>query len=531
MVRGNTSNDIGFYEFKYWRANKLKEFISKYISSVGLNLSNVDSAVRFIVHSFSHTDLPVTPFLVGMYLRIFFEGNGVLTSLNFVDLLERMESNSLSTGTSKSSAYSKHYYRRFLALVATKCQESQSLSVNRKSVETEFQRYIDKIGIEVDAEKYPTPLIAAGILIAPDEHTIGFSCYAFFRYYLAISFEGAEDKLLASLGTLGDVQSVGDAVPYYIHKHRDCKKLCDDIIHLLKANMPSLHEVYPEELDRYAKDILSPIAEKDSAEVVANRVKEINLSEEEINKDFESRQEASRTEEEYGLKRIPAQNTIDKVSLNIYVLRILYNVFRNLEEVEYEEKCRTLDEILILHLAGIMQMIELFSEVVKGFEKLTSLFAYLVAIWGSGFLSEHIASDTLKKVIREVHNNTKNPLKRFLLICIMAELGMEEYIDDLVNLVSETDSTSITEMSYYKIKECLVRCDKQRIPSALSEAFKRIYRIKAGRDGESKRKSDYVFNITISDIQKHHVRYWSEKLAGKTSDLEVLIQNGKHQRD
>lgn len=524
LLRGNTRSDIAFYEFRYWSANKVKEFILKYAESFGNNLSNLDSAVRFIVHSFSHTDLPVTPFLVGMYLRIFFEGNGILTSLNFVDLLERMETNSFSQVGTRSTLQTKHYYRKFLAIVATRCQEAQSLIVDRKQVENDFQGFIDRIGVDADVAQYPLPLITAGILITPNEKTIGFSCYAFFRYYLALSFEGEEEKLLAMLGTIGDIQAVGDAVPYYIHKHRGCKKLCDEILLLLKESMHPLHEVFPKDLDCYAKEILSPVIGNGNAEEAANRIQQMNEDNAAIDQDFELRQAESHKEEEWGLKRIPAQSEIDRVSQNIVVLRILYNVFRNLEEVEFQDKCATLDAILSLHSASIMQMIKCFSELVKGFDKLTSLFAYLVSIWGSGFLSEHIASDTLKKVVCEVHDKTDNPLKKFLLICIMIELGMSEAIDKLVSLVLETESTSILEMSFYKIKECLIRYDKRKIPSSLIDAFKQIYNTKARREGESKRQSDRVYGIEINAIQKWHIQHWQERLAGKTGDLDILLK-------
>lgn len=525
MLRGHTRTDMGFYEFRYWNANKLKEFISKFISAAEIDCSNIDSAIRFIVHSFSHTDLPITPFLVGMYLRIFFEGNGSLTSLSFVDLLERMETASFAQGKKQSAVYTKHYYQKFLTFVAERCQEQQSLCVDRSIVEANFMGFMDQIGLDVDIEKFVRVLVGSGILFVPDGKTIGFSCYAFFRYYLAMSFEGDEKKLLSMLKTMGDVQSIGDAVSYYIHKHRGYKQLCDGILDILKNNMPELHEVYPEELDRYAKDILSVIKQCDNADDVANRVSQITVNEEEVDQEFEHRQTASRKEEENGLKRIPAQSDIEKVSENLAVLRILYNVFRNLEEVDFNNKCETLDVILSLHLVSIIRMIECFSEIFKGLEKITSLFAYLVAIWGSGFLSEHIATDTLKKVIHNVYVKTNNPLKRFLLICIMIELGMHEYVDFLVTLVSESNSTSIIEMSFFKIKESLIRCDKRRIPDYLIDAFKKIYNVKARRDGESKRNSDYIFNIEISGIQKNHIRHLQERLSGKTSDIEVLIQN------
>lgn len=525
MLRGHTSADMGFYEFRYWNANKLKEFISKFILAAEIECSNIDSAIRFIVHSFSHTDLPITPFLVGMYLRIFFEGNGSLTSLSFVDLLERMETTSFAQGRKQSAVYTKHYYQKFLTFVAARCQEQQSLCVDRSTVEADFKGFMDQIGLDVDIEKFERSLVGSGILFVSGDKTIGFSCYAFFRYYLSLSFEGDEKKLLSMLNTMGDVQSIGDAVPYYIHKHRGCNELCDSILGILKNSMPALHEVYPEELDRYAKDILSQIKENDNVDDVANRVSQMSVNDEEVDQEFVHRQTASRKEEENGLKRIPAQNDIEKVSENLAVLKILYNVFRNLEEVDFNNKCETLDVILTLHLASIMKMIECFSEIFRGFEKITSLFAYLVAIWGSGFLSEHIASDTLKKVIRRVYDKTDNPLKRFLLICIMNELGMNEYVNHLVTLVSESNSTSIVEMSFFKIKESLIRCDKQKIPDNLITAFKKIYNIKARRDGENKRKSDYIYNIEISDIQKNHIRHLQERLSGKTSDIEVLIQN------
>lgn len=530
VLRGHTNTNIGFYEFKCWNANKVKEFISKYLLSAEIDLSNTDSAVRFIVHSFSHTDLPITPFLLGMYLRIFFKGNGTLTSLSFIDLLEQMETSSFAQdggqyAGKQSTVYTKHYYQKFLTLIAERCQENQTLYIDKKMVVIDFKTFIDKIGLEIDIEKFVNLLTGTGILLAPGDGTIGFSCYAFFRYYLSLSFEGGEARLLSALKTTGDIQAIGDAVPYYIHKHRDCKELCDSILGVLKESMPSLHEVYPEELDRYAIDILSPIKENDSVDDVANRVSQIKINDEEIDQEFERRQTASRKEEEYGLKRIPAHNAIEKVSQNLVVLRILYNVFRNLEEVDFNSKCETLDAILTLHLAGIMQMIECFSDMFRGLEKITSLFAYLVAIWGSGFLSEHIASDTLKRVIREVHNKTDNPLKRFLLICIMIELGMDEHAAKLlVELVSKYESTSVIEMAFYKIKESLIRCESKKIPPTLMNAFKTIYKVKAKMQGEKKRKSDYLFNIEITDIQKGHLQHLQEKLSGKTSDLKVLIQ-------
>ena len=163
-----------------------------------------------------------------------------------------------------------------------------------------------------------------------------------------------------------------------------------------------------------------------------------------------------------------------------------------------------------------MRLVRFFSGLTRSVRNVSSLFAYMITLGGTSFLSYNVGAWSLKKAIRELYVETSDELRRYLLICFKADMGINEYVSDLVDLLEHTASIALMEMGYFRIREGLVRFNKERIPPDLIAAFNKIHKIRnmAAKPFEYFRIAKN-FDQEIVEIRRLHLEYLKDKLAGR----------------
>jgi predicted MPP superfamily phosphohydrolase len=460
--------NVRFLRLRYWGPSRLREFTVKYIEASGMSL-DPDAAVKFIWDSLSLCDLPVTPFLVALYLRVFFEFGGKITSISFVRLLERLEESSLDQAEA-STNYSIYNLRLMLMWLAAACYKSATLGISRKEYEAHITNYFNDRALDVDATKFVQLLETSGIIATDTDGIVFFTCIVFFNYYLAQAIEAHEIDLEGHLQSLHTALRLGDALAYYAGRHRDEEHLTQELMRCLEEEYSSPGELTSADLEKYIGHLLNPETEGEKKDEVAKKAIESQIDYGKADEGFERDQVRSRAIGK-GLVRVaPPKSKIEKVAWNIIALKTFYNVFRNLEHIPAEAKKKLLDRILDYHLRCNMDLIDLFSQAMED-DQFTSLCAYMVTIGGEDFLSQNVGSASLQRTIEELLQTTKNDLKLFLLLCIYADLRLPGYAGRLEAFLSDSENISILEMGYAKVYDLLVRYEGKNLPASLISAF------------------------------------------------------------
>jgi hypothetical protein len=459
---------IRFLRLRYWGPSRLREFTVKYIEASGMSL-DADATVKFIWDSLSLCDLPVTPFLVALYLRVFFEFGGRITSISFVRLLERLEESSLDQAEA-STNYSIYNLRLMLMWLAAACYKSGTLGISRKEYETHIFNYFNDKALDVDATKFVELLETSGIIASNTDGTVFFTCIVFFNYYLAQAMEASEIDLKGHLQSLHTALRLGDALAYYAGRHRDEEHLTQELMRCLEEEYSSPEELTSQDLEKYIHHLLNPKTEGAKKDEVAKKAIESQVDYAKADERFERDQENSRAVGKGLMRAAPPKGKIEKVAWNIIALKTFYNVFRNLEHIPANTKMKLLDRILDYHLRCNMDLIDLFSQAMED-DQFTSLCAYMVTIGGESFLSQNVGSASLQRTIEELLETTKNDLKLFLLLCIYADLRLPGYAGRLEAFLSESENISILEMGYAKVYDLLVRYEGKNLPASLISAF------------------------------------------------------------
>lgn len=459
---------VHFLRLRYWGPSRLREFTSRYIQASQMTV-DADAAVKFIWDSLSLSDLPVTPFLVATYLKVFCEVGGKITSISFVRLLERLEENSLDQ-TEASSNYSIYNLRLMLMWLAATCCRSGTLGVSRVEYESHISSYVTERALDVEATKFVQHLETSGIVATDSEGIVFFTCIVFFNYYLAQAVEAHEIDLKEHLQGLHAALRLGDSLAYYAGRHRDEEHLARELMRCLEDEYNPPEELSSADLEKYIRHLLGPRHEESRKDEVAKSAIESTIDYTKADEEFERDQENARSVGKGLMRAVPPQSKIEKVAYNIIALKTFYNVFRNLEHIPASAKATLLDRILSYHLRCNMDLIDLYSEAMQD-EQFTSLCAYMVTIGGEAFLSQNVGSASLQRTIEGLLETTENDLKRFLLLCIYADLRLPGYAGRLEAFLSETDAISILEMGYAKVYELLVRYEGKNLPTSLISAF------------------------------------------------------------
>jgi hypothetical protein len=462
------ADHVVFFRLRYWGPSRLRQFTTRYIAETGMDADS-DAAFKFISDSLSLSDLPVSPFLAALYLRVFFEFGGKLTGISFVRLIERLEESSLDRADAGGN-YSLYNLRHMLMMLACECYKRGTLGVPRAVYSQSVDTYFRERALQVDASRLISHLVESGIVVSDGADVIAFSCVVFFNYYLAQAVEEKEICLDEHLERLHTALRLGDALAYYAGRHRDEEKLAQALLRCLEKEYTPRTDTTAEDLEKYIHHLLSaetPASEKD---VTAKGAVDAKIDYETADSDFEERQNDNRAVGQHLMRVAPPQSKIEKVAWNIMALKTFYNVFRNLEHIKARSKKELLDRILDFHLHCNMELIDLYSSAMQD-EQFTSLCAYMVTIGGEAFLSQNVGSAALEETINSLIAETTNDLKLFLLHCIYADLHLPGYAGRLQAFLENTSNIALLEMGYAKVYELLVRYEHKSLPASLISAF------------------------------------------------------------
>lgn len=480
--------ELEFLRMRYWGPSRLRQFTSKYLDAVGF-VTDVDIAFKFIADSLSLSDLPVSPFLVSLYLRVFLELRGELTGIPFVRLLERLEEDSLDSAEAVSS-YSIYNLRLMLMKLATRLYADGAIAVSRREFEEMIEAYFKSCALVVDAVRFIELLEQSGILTG-DAETVSFSCFVFFNYYLSKSIEANETDLEAHLQSLHTALRLGDALAYYAGRNRNEESLAKELMRCLEEQYTPGDGITAEYLDNYIRCLLEPAHKAEAKNEVAQEAIDSTVNYDEADEEFDRNQRGYRSLAEMLMTAAPPKGKVEKVAWNIIALKTFYNVFRNLEHIPAESKLALLDRILDFHLQCNMDLIDLYSESMDD-EQLTSLCAYVVTMGGEAFLSKNVGSASLQKTIEDLLDRTTNDLKAFLLHCIYADLHLPDYAGRLEVFLTGSSSIALVEMGYAKIYELMVRYEGDLIQTALISAFNGVF----------EKRQSYYGKTTPMNLQK-----------------------------
>lgn len=461
-------NGFAFIKLRHWGPSRLREFTSRYIKECGVPI-DPNAAYKFIADSLALSDLPVTPLLVALYLRVFLEFGGTLTGLTFVRLLERLEQDSLDRADAASS-YSLYNLQAMLKTLATACYDTGEFGVPRVEFEQQIQKSFDEWGLDVDPTHFVNLLEESGLLVTEDDGVISFSCVVFFNYYLAQAIEdGAVDKD-EHLKGLHTALQLGDALAYYAGRHRNELALATELMHCLEQEYAPRDDIDAAYLERYINGLMAPQHDQREQDALTQEALEGTVDYDDADRRFERDQRSYRDLGKVLMRVAPPRDKVEKVAWNILALKTFYNVLRNLENVPIESKVELLDRILDFHLHCNIDLIDLFVESMDN-EELASLCAYMVTMGGEAFLSRNVGSASLKRTIDRLLDATTNDMKAFLLHSIYADLRLPEYAGRLQSFVATIDSTALIELVYAKLYELLVTYEGDVLPSDLVSAF------------------------------------------------------------
>lgn len=515
LVRGNIDPNVSFYEFRYWSASKIREFVMAYGTAAGIDLSALDSVLDFILKSFSASDIRITPQLVSLYLRMFKDGTASLDGVSVVELLQQLEQSAIASCKNIQSG-DRYYCQQILKILARKSLEQRNLSIKEVEVCTEFDAMIKKAGLSLAANAVVEALCEVGVITRSLNAEIAFSSYVFLWYYLSQVIADDEKLLEKSLSRAEDAVMLGKAASYFVAKRRSERSIVDKLIEILHSRHPDLKEITPKQFEQYADDILFPIQERsadEAAQKLTEKPPEVLMSD----RDFEERQQAERSGNERHFAQKEASNSFDQVDIDLSVLRMVYNVFRNLEMISEDEKRALIDQILTYCLHVGMRLVGVFAEFVKEHRKLSSFFAYIVFLFNVEFISENIASKKLGPTLEKAYDDVDNELKKLFLIMMMKECGVRGAEDKLVQLLKDSQHRSIIEMGYFEIREWLIGCKQERVPPHLVEVFKTIFII---RNGKCKYGDERKVNLELAEIQNVHLAQMQRKVVVAGREIE-----------
>ncbi len=472
LAASEKESGLQFIEVCHWGPSRLRQFIRGYLQSQKIDV-DTDAAFQFVRNSLAISDLPVTPIIAALYLRVFTELGNQMSGLSFIRLLERLEERNLDSNNT-SSSYSIYNLRVLLRKLAQLC-----FTTNRDDVPV--AEYKDIIGsffksryLDIDTDKFVQRLSESGIIRITEDGMVSFTCRVFYNFYLAQALEHGEVSLHEHLAKLDNVLCLGDAMAFYAGRKRDDETLATELLRCIEDEYVTDGNITADDLERHIKHLLNPKEPVEKKDEIASSALKTTIDYERADADFAKSQSTHKDYDRTIKKYTPPSDKIGFLAREIICLKLFYNVFRNAEHLDGKKKAELLDRILDYHIHCNMRLIELYKTAMSD-EAFGSFIAYIVTIGGQTFLSQNIGTSALRITIDELLKTTTNDFKRFLLLCLYADLRLPSYASLMESFLSTTEKTSLIEMAYVKIHELMVLYEGEHIPAALISAFNKAF--------------------------------------------------------
>jgi len=502
----NKQSDIGpwkTYEILSWGPSRIREFIAKYFEAVSSEI-DIDTAFNFITNSLKDSDLPSNPVIVSLYMSVIPVLQNKFSSISFIHLLEKIEHQRLE---SKGALPQHAFYNKqeILAHLAYLCFANDNIFTSYKHSIDYIQKYFDSKLLKVDAISFIKELATTNIISVKGDNLI-FKHYIFFDYYLARAYEKGIVDIDVEFKKLHQYLQLGKSLAIFCGMKRSYDQLIFKMIDKIEPHFSEKSNFTLKDLDSYIHDLIEPINPEITAEEIAS--KDINEKVDYEKMDAQYYKE----KEEYADNRNSVQkcesitNELEKINLKVTALQVLYNCFRNLENISSDNKLILLDSILDFHICCNLDLIKFFIDNFphKDFQ---SALAYYATISGQAFLFENIGNQSLEMTFDVYLNDCSNDFKKLLLICLYADLRLDDYPTKIKSFIVETNSRAAIEIMYFKIRDIITNYDALKVPVNLIKAFKAVFekRYKIHKANEHKRIIDLQFSAELSTAKKEHL--------------------------
>jgi predicted MPP superfamily phosphohydrolase len=454
-------------EVPYWGPSRIREFAERFFTNEGVD---VHAACSFIEASLKSCDLPLTPTIVAMYLAVFPRLGNKLTGLSFIRLLEQVEQQRLDRSRAeKSSSYGFYNRRRALVWLAHEMCKTRQLHLSYAASCGWVRDSFTRANLEVDEQRFVDELVDTGILRRNGD-LLEFGCFVLFDYYLALAMQSGVVSVKDYLASIDSAVPIGHALGIYAGMSRENEELLDDLFWLVHEEFGD-HEVADlAGLDAHITALLDSPHRSDEADKIVRRDIEATVDTEEREAEFERSRSAGKATRQALAENGSGKLNVQRVGRLILALKVFYNAFRNMENIDGKRKEDFLNNVLGLHILCNMELIDYFHAVIDD-DDFRSLTAYVFTIGGQAFLCEEMGTQSLKVTIENCMASCTNDFKRFLLLCLYADFRFDGYTTRLKEFLRLTESHAAVEMIYLKTRRLVIEHDAKTVPASLIGLF------------------------------------------------------------
>lgn len=468
-------NDERFSAFEklkipYWGPSRIREFVRCFFREGTID---IEAACGFIERILKQCDLPLTPTIVAMYVGVFPSLGNELTGLSFVRLLERIEQQRLDNRTEKSSSYSFYNRQQVLVkLAGYMCSQRQTF-IGSGEMNSLVLEYFGRSNLEVDEERFVDQILQTGILRKEGDQ-IDFGCFVFFDYYLALAMARGVLPVKEYLASLDSTIPICQALGIYAGIKRDNRGLVEDVFWLINEAFGGHGVVDLDGLDAHIKFLVEPQHSADEADKIVTHDLQSRIDEEEREAEFEESRAVEKASRSVLRQDADGKLSISRLGRLIMSLKVFYNIFRNMENIEGSYKEDFLDNILAFHIQCNMELINYFHSLVDD-DDFRTLTAYGFTIGGQAFLCAEMGTQSLKVTIEKCIDSCTNDFKLFLLLCLYADFRFSGYAKRLNDFLEKTTSHAAVEMIYLKARRLIVEYEGKNVPIPLLGLFQQAF--------------------------------------------------------
>lgn len=466
-LRNKATSRFSKVKIRAWGVDTIEAFARKFWAE---KRPGQEPRIDYLKTSLAHSDIPITPVIIGVYVSLFAMTSVNASSASLVNLIERLAE--ITFGADKYNNMD------VLMNLACKFHKEKDDKISSDEMRRLIAEYYDSKNLDYKVELVFRRLIDSRFIIEDSHGFVTFSYYIFRDYFVALAM--FRRKLDVKSLTSSDSMVMSNTSPLVLYGSiaRDDENVIEGLLdRLLSVCGNNVGEDFDfKQLDGFISFLFLPPGksvdeEQQLVEAKRKNINQYKMLQEEFernrqrHKEFREK-EASFREEEV----IATESYIDKV---IVLLGTFYNLYRNLENISGEMKEGYLDLILDFHVYCNLMLIQTFKELAVD-KELSTLIAYIVTIGGQSFLRHELLSPSLRKTIIKGIKKESNDFKKFLLISLYADGMFDGYEDLLQEFLSETNSYSAIEMLYFKVRHLLITHRERTIPDKLLGLFKNV---------------------------------------------------------
>lgn len=496
------------YEILHWGPSTIKEYIDKYLTSHSVDI-DIDAAFKFITNSLRDSDLPSNPVNITLYLSVIPILENKFSSLSFLHLLEKIEHIKLEStgGAPENSLYNK---REVLSHLACLCLNDSDIRVEYNKAISYISDHFSNMALKVDVVKFLKELSKSGV-IDIDYNYITFRHYIFFDYFLARAYEIGIISVDNDISDLQQYVCLGKSLALFCGMKRSYDQLIYKLIDKLDPHFDVVTNFTLSDLDSYIHSLLEPIDINVSADDIADQDMKEKVDYESLDQDYHNDKNEYASNRRNLSKVDAIKSDLGRIAQKVSALQVLYNCYRNLENITADNKMILLNQILEFHICCNLDMISYFTKNYPDKDYHT-IIAYIATISGQEFLTEHIANQSLEVTFEAFYNKCDNDFKQLLIICLMADLKLDNYSEKLRCFAETTKSRAAIEIIYFKIRDLIINTESKKVPTNLISALKSVFNLRAKYQnvGDKKEVIDRMFNKELEQTRTEHLRNITE---------------------